>query len=43
MAHDEGKAFERGLLLKGHVFTKSVDQQPLYVGPDEYLSERYGE
>jgi len=42
VAHDEGQAFERGLLIKGSV-TTWVDGKPLYTGPDEYLTEKYGE
>ena len=41
-AHDEGNAFGRGLLIAGSV-TTHLDGKPLYVGPDEYLSEKYGE
>jgi hypothetical protein len=42
MAHDEGNAFGRGLLIRGSVTTHR-DGKPLYCGPDEYLLERYGE
>jgi hypothetical protein len=41
MAHDEGSAFERGLLIHGQVIT-GPDGRPLYHGPDEYLTEHYG-
>jgi hypothetical protein len=41
MAHDEGNAFARGLLIAGSVIT-GPDARPLYTGPDEYLLERYG-
>lgn len=42
MAHDEGNAFGRGLLIAGSV-TTHLDGKPLYVGPDEYLIKKYGE
>lgn len=42
MAHDEGKAFDNGLLIRGSV-TTHLDGKPLYQGPDEYLTEKYGE
>ena len=42
MAHDEGNAFANGLLIRGSV-TTHLDGKPLYVGPDEYLNEKYGE
>jgi hypothetical protein len=42
MAHDEGNAFARGLLIAGSVIT-GPDARPLYTGPDEYLTEHYGE
>lgn len=42
LAHDEGSAYERGLLLRGSVVTHPKDGRPLYTGPDEYLTERYG-
>src|ERR1043165_10044367 len=41
MAHDEGHAFERGLLIRGSVIT-GPDALPLYEGPDAYLTEHYG-
>jgi len=41
VAHDEGQAFESGLLIRGSVIT-APDGRPLYTGPDEYLNERYG-
>lgn len=41
VAHDQ-PAFENGLLIAGYVVSKP-DGKPLYTGPDEYLSERYGE
>jgi hypothetical protein len=42
VAHDEGQAFENGLLIRGSV-TTHLDGKPLYCGPDEYLTEHYGE
>jgi hypothetical protein len=41
VAHDEGSAFERGLLIRGNVIS-GPDGHPVYLGPDEYLLERYG-
>jgi hypothetical protein len=41
IAHDQGYAFDNGLLIRGSV-TTHPDGNPLYVGPDEYLTERYG-
>lgn len=41
MAHDTGTAFNNGLLIHGYV-TTGLDGRPLYTGPDEYLSEKYG-
>lgn len=40
VAHDEGSAFERGLLIAGSVIM-GIDGQPKYTGPDEYLTEKY--
>ena len=40
VAHDEGQAFENGLLIDGYVTT--TNGKPVYVGSDVYLSERYG-
>lgn len=40
VAHDEGHAFENGLLIAGSVTTENG--RPVYVGSDEYLSEKYG-
>jgi hypothetical protein len=42
MAHDEDNAFANGLLIRGYVIT-GVDDKPRYFGPDEYLTEKYGE
>jgi hypothetical protein len=42
VAHDEGSAFKNGLLIAGSVIT-GVDGKPRYFGPDEYLTEKYGE
>jgi hypothetical protein len=42
VAHDEGTAFERGLLLRGSVITDVIQGTPLYTGPDPYLREMYG-
>lgn len=39
-AHDEGSAFENGLLIDGYVVTGSHGN-PVYVGSDEYLSKKY--
>ena len=41
VAHDEGKAFDAGLLIKGFVIT-GADGRPKYTGTDEYLMEHYG-
>lgn len=41
MAHDEGSAFERGLLIRGSVIS-GPDGAPVYLGPDEYLLAHYG-
>jgi hypothetical protein len=41
VAHDQGSAFENGLLLDGYV--TSGPEGPVYVGSDPYLSERYGQ
>lgn len=41
VAHDEGGAFEAGLLIRGSVVTHA-DGRPYYTGPDEYLTEMYG-
>lgn len=38
VAHDQGSAFESGLLLEGYVLPG-----PIYTGPDEYLSRKYGQ
>src|SRR4051812_30079935 len=40
VAHDEGSAFKRGLLIDGYVTTEQG--VPRYVGSDEYLSNKYG-
>lgn len=40
-AHDEGSAYDAGLLIRGYVVT-GADNRPYYTGPDEYLNERYG-
>lgn len=40
-AHDEGHGYANGLLIRGYVITHT-DGRPMYIGPDEYLSERYG-
>jgi hypothetical protein len=40
-AHD-APAFDNGLLIRGSV-TTTTDGRPLYTGPDEYLTEHYGE
>lgn len=42
LAHDEETAFASGLLIRGSV-TTFTDGKPLYTGPDEYLTEKYGE
>lgn len=39
VAHDEGQAFESGLLIDGYVTTERG--RPVYRGSDSYLSERY--
>lgn len=41
LAHDTDTAFHNGLLIHGYVIT-GVDGRPMYTGPDEYLTERYG-
>jgi hypothetical protein len=40
VAHDQGSAFSRGLLIDGYVTTELG--KPHYVGSDEYLSATYG-
>lgn len=40
VAHDEGKAFDRGLLIRGSV-TTGPKGEPMYTGPDPYLTEMY--
>lgn len=40
-AHDEGSAFDAGLLIRGSVVS-GIDGRPIYTGPDEYLTEHYG-
>ena len=40
VAHDEGQAFENGLLIDGYVTTH--DGEPVYIGSDDYLTETYG-
>ena len=39
MAHDQGSAFENGLLLDGSVV--SGPEGPIYTGTDPYLSAKY--
>jgi hypothetical protein len=39
-AHDQGSAFENGLLIDGYV-TTGPDGRPQYTGSDPYLSEKY--
>jgi hypothetical protein len=38
-AHDEGKGYQNGLLLRGFVTT--VNGKPAYIGPDDYLAKAY--
>lgn len=38
---DGQTAYDRGLLIRGYVMT-NLDKTPFYVGPDEFLSEKYG-
>lgn len=40
IAHDEGQAFENGLLISGYV--TSGPHGPVYSGPDPYLNNLYG-
>lgn len=40
VAHDQGSAFENGLLLDGSVV--SGPEGPIYTGSDPYLQARYG-
>lgn len=40
VAHDQGQAFESGLLIDGYVITGRTG--PTYTGTDRYLSEKYG-
>ena len=42
IAHD-APAFENGLLLRGSVMSVPNSTIPLYTGPDEYLTEHYGD
>lgn len=39
VAHDEGSAFENGLLIEGYVVSTAQGVQ--YSGPDPYLKEKY--
>lgn len=39
-AHDQGSAFENGLLLDGYLTTGPSG--PIYTGSDPYLTQRYG-
>jgi hypothetical protein len=39
-AHDSENGIKSGLLMEGYVFTGS--RGPVYIGPDEYLTEKYG-
>lgn len=41
VAHDQGNAFENGLLIDGYVTTGPFGR-PTYYGSDEYLSRVYG-
>lgn len=41
VAHDQGSAFENGLLLDGKVTTGPLGK-PVYVGSDEHLLKLYG-
>lgn len=41
IAHDTDTAFDAGLLIRGLVTTGPTGK-PVYQGPDEYLSEKYG-
>jgi hypothetical protein len=41
VAHDQGSAFDNGLLIRGSVVT-GPDGRPVYTGPDTYLSRKYG-
>lgn len=38
-AHDNDSAYEGGLLLRGYVFTGRTGV--VYIGPDDYLSQKY--
>lgn len=40
-AHDNPEAYEAGLMLRGSVVT-NTEGFPVYTGPDEFLSNRYG-
>lgn len=40
-AHDEGTGYQNGLLIRGYVTTGN-DGEPIYQGPDPYLTEHYG-
>ena len=40
VAHDQGGAFAKGLLIDGYVTTEHG--RPRYVGSDEYLLSKYG-
>lgn len=40
LVHSSGKGYSSGFLIRGHVTTGPAGQ-PVYVGPDEYLSKKY--
>lgn len=39
---DGEEAYEGGLLIEGYVTWEKNSRRPVYVGPDLYLTERYG-
>ena len=41
MQSDGQEAYDRGLLIDGHVISKN--DKTIYVGTDAYLTERYGQ
>ena len=41
-ASDGGEAYEGGLLIEGSVIWDRARSRPVYTGPDDYLTRKYG-
>lgn len=41
-ASDGGSAYEGGLLIEGSAIWDRTNNRPVYTGPDEYLTRKYG-